>query len=48
MINLAKEPPPIAIDGNGQKLWIIKDFKIWAYSYKEALELLPMIENACK
>jgi len=39
------EPKPEAIQADGKKLYIIKDYKIWAYSYKQALELLPMIES---
>lgn len=43
---------PIQIDqATGKKLWIVKsikddvEYKIWAYTYQQALELLPMIEN---
>lgn len=40
------EPAPVQIDkSTGKKLYIIKEYKIWAYSYKQALELLPMIEG---
>lgn len=46
------EPPPTKIDvQTGKKMWEIKSikddcvYKIWAESYKQALELLPMIEN---
>lgn len=40
------EQSPIEIDPkSGKKLYLIKDYKIWAYSYKQALELLPMIEG---
>lgn len=40
------DPPPDKIDlQTGKSMWVIKDYKIWATSYKEALELLPMIEN---
>lgn len=30
---------------DGKKLFVIKDYKIWAKSYEDALELLPLIEN---
>lgn len=36
---------PQAVQPDGKKLYIIKDYKIWAYSYEQALELLPMIES---
>lgn len=45
------EPIPVAIQGDGKKCWHIKSikddciYKIWAQSYKEALEMLPRIEN---
>jgi hypothetical protein len=45
------EPLPVAIQGDGQKCWQIKSikddciYKIWAYSFKEALEMLPRIES---
>lgn len=39
------EPSHISEQSDGKKLYIIKDYRIWAYSYKQALELLPMIEN---
>lgn len=45
------EPHPIAIQGDGKKCYEIKSikddcfYKIWAHSYKEAVEMLPMIEN---
>jgi hypothetical protein len=51
MINLVKEPMPIKIEADGKKLWIVPsnkdgvDYKIWAQSYAEALQLLPMIES---
>jgi len=32
-------------DANGKKMWTINGYKIWANSYMEALELLPMIES---
>ena len=39
-------PPPDEIDlESGKSMWEIKGYKIWARSYKEALELLPMIES---
>lgn len=36
-------PDEINID-TGKSMWIIKDYKIWADNYQQALELLPMIE----
>lgn len=39
------EPQPIQTQADGKKLYIIKEYKIWAYSYKQALELLPLIES---
>lgn len=46
------EPPPTEVDVHtGKKMWEIKSikddcvYKIWAESYKQALELLPMIES---
>jgi len=46
-----REPQPQAEQADGKKLWLIPsnkdgvDYKIWAFSYKQALELLPMIES---
>ncbi len=40
------EPPPEQINADtGKKMWIIDGYRIWANSYKEALELLPMIQS---
>jgi hypothetical protein len=40
------DPAPDEVDLDaGKSMWIIKDYKIWAHSYKEALEMLPMIES---
>jgi hypothetical protein len=40
------EPPPCeTVDANGRSMWVINGYKIWAKSYMEALELLPMIES---
>ncbi len=36
---------PIQTQADGKKLYIIKEYKIWAYSYEQALELLPLIES---
>lgn len=42
---------PVSEQPDGKKLWIIPsnkdgvDYKIWAFTYQQALELLPMIEN---
>lgn len=39
-------PPPDMIDtDSGKSMWIIKDYRIWAETYKQALEMLPMIES---
>lgn len=38
-------PPPDKTTETGKSMWIIKDYKIWANSYQEALQLLPMIES---
>jgi hypothetical protein len=46
-----REPPYYAEQADGKKLWMIKSIKddckyrIWAYTYEEALKLLPMIES---
>jgi hypothetical protein len=40
------EPPPDMINTEtGKSMWIIKDYRIWAETYKQALELLPLIES---
>lgn len=40
------DPPPDAIDiENGKKMWVIDGYRIWARSYKEALQLLPLIQS---
>jgi hypothetical protein len=39
-------PPPDEINTQtGKSMWIINDYKIWADSYDQALQLLPMIES---
>jgi len=39
-------PPPDEIDiHSGKCMWVIEDYKIWAHTYAQALELLPMIKN---
>jgi hypothetical protein len=43
--NLDPAPDEINTD-TGKSMWIIKDYRIWADSYKQALEVLPLIENA--
>ena len=41
------DPAPDEIDTTtGKSMWIIKDYRIWADNYKQALELLPLIERA--
>jgi hypothetical protein len=40
------EPPPDEINiSNGKKMWEINGYRIWARSYSEALELVPLIES---
>jgi len=39
------EPKPVDVQADGKKLYIIEDIKIWAYSYAEALQLLPYIKS---
>lgn len=39
------EPKPISEQSDGKKLWVINGYRIWAYSYAQALELLPLIES---
>ena len=47
MNNNKLDPAPDEINTDtGKSMWIIKDYRIWADSYKQALELLPLIENA--
>jgi hypothetical protein len=40
-------PPPDEIDiETGKMMWVIKEeYKIWASSYEEALNILSLIEN---
>jgi hypothetical protein len=39
-------PPPDEIDFNtNQSMWVIDGHKIWASSYMEALQQLPIILN---
>jgi hypothetical protein len=51
MLNLSKndgqlEPPPDQVNlESGKSMWIINGYRIWAKSYMEALELLPIIES---
>lgn len=41
------DPAPDEINTDtGKSMWKIKDYRIWADSYKQALELLPLIEQA--
>ena len=40
------DPAPDEININtGKSMWIIKDYRLWADNYQQALELLPMIES---
>jgi hypothetical protein len=39
-------PPPDEINiQDGKMMWVINGYRIWARSYQEALELLPLIES---
>ncbi len=39
-------PPPDQIDINtNQSMWVIDGYKIWASSYTEAVQLLPIIQS---
>jgi hypothetical protein len=39
-------PPPDQIDiETGKCMWIIKDYKIWADTYEQALKLVSIIES---
>lgn len=39
-------PPPDEINlETGKSMWIIEEYRIWADSYVQALELLPMIKS---
>lgn len=48
---LKSEPEPVAISGDGKKCWKIKsikddvEYKIWAFTFAQALEHLPLIED---
>ena len=47
----SEEPAPLATQADGKKLYLVKsitddvEYKIWAHSYAQALDLLPMIEG---
>jgi hypothetical protein len=43
--NAKYEPQPLEVREDGKKLYLIKDYKIWAQSYQQALGLLPLIES---
>jgi len=44
--NNTLEPPPDKIDSKtGRCMWNINDSEVWAYTYKEALELITLIES---
>jgi hypothetical protein len=46
MDNNQLEPSPDQINiETGKSMWIIDGYRIWANSYKEALELLPIIQS---
>jgi len=39
-------PPPDQIDlETGRSMWIIDDYKIWAETYEQAVQLLPLIKS---
>jgi len=39
-------PPPLEIDMvTGKSMWLIKDYKIWANTYEEAVKHLDVIES---
>jgi len=39
-------PPPLEIDMvSGKSMWLIKDYKIWANTYEEAVKHLDVIES---
>lgn len=45
-MNNTLDPAPDEINTDtGKSMWIIKDYRIWANSYQEAIELLPLIES---
>jgi len=44
MPEIVNEPEPIKEEA-GKKLWIIEGYKIWAATYVEALQLLPLIKS---
>lgn len=40
------DPPPNEINlETGKKMWEIHGYKIWAESYKQAMDLVPLIES---
>jgi hypothetical protein len=40
------EPAPDKIDmTTGKKMWLVNGYKVWAESYKKAMELVPLIES---
>lgn len=42
----AMSPPPLEIDMvSGKSMWLIKDYKIWANTYEEAVKHLDVIES---
>jgi len=42
---MKNEPTPNAVKEDGKKMWEIKGYRIWADTYQQALELLPLIES---
>ncbi len=41
------DPAPDQIDlATGKKMWMLDGYRIWADSYQQALEILPLIQKA--
>ena len=44
--DLLLDPAPDAVNAeNGKKMWVLNGYRIWADTYQQALELLPLIES---
>jgi hypothetical protein len=40
------EPPPNKVDtATGKKMWELNGYRVWAESYKQAMDLVPLIES---
>ncbi len=45
--NTILDPAPDKVNPQtGKKMWEINGYRIWADTYQQALEILPLIENA--